>query len=763
MRQDECLILNYNDEVIGAENKYNAHKFVSGQPKGIVHRAFSVMLFDSHGRLLLQQRAMDKVTFPGVWTNTACSHPLYGQTPDEVDPPRDGTTKEPVGVQRAAIRKLHHELGIEPKTLEKASFKYMGRVHYWAADTLTHGSHSPWGEHEIDYLVLVRLPKRPAMAGEDLPMAVNPEEVMAIDWVTAAELEAKMSDASLRWSPWFRVIADRFLYTWWKDLDKAWKLKAEEKIYRFDAVAQHRKEDGSHDGPAATELGELMAREAELPWNSKARRELTLRVEREQRRRDLTSRSAASAKNVKQGAYGKVQTHSVSKWAQLAHPMEVASALYLKLMPGALPSNLAVSDADLRFCDEKLGQVSRSFAAVIRQLPREMAVDILVFYLILRGLDTIEDDMSAFAGKEAEKCAHLRNFGPKYLGDVSWRLTGVGEGEEAELLAGFGAVSKVFNALPAASQEVIRDITTRMGAGMADYVGVDMGQGTVDLPAYCLYCHSLAGLVGEGLSRAFIARGFESRAIGGQGEQVWPFCKPAGRCDGMTYGLANSMGLFLQKTNIIRDYLEDYVDGRAFWPQDVWRTYAKTTDLGEFARPTTHGAGTYASAFDAAVDPLGAAIVGKAASCAALHCLNHMIADALELVPDCLEYLGRLRTPEVFRFSAIPQVMAIATIEACFDNPRVFTGVVKIRKGLAARLILDSNSMEGVHYWFHHFATQLEARCPETDPSRGKILAATTRIRTLCEPAATARSRRRVALVWAFLVFLVAVIALRFY
>lgn len=45
------------------------------------------------------------------------------------------------------------------------------------------------------------------------------------------------------------------------------------------------------------------------------------------------------------------------------------------------------------------------------------------------------------------------------------------------------------------------------------------------------------------------------------------------------------MGLFLQKTNIIRDYLEDYVDGRAFWPQDIWKKYAKTGQLGEFALP----------------------------------------------------------------------------------------------------------------------------------------------------------------------------------
>lgn len=47
----------------------------------------------------------------------------------------------------------------------------------------------------------------------------------------------------------------------------------------------------------------------------------------------------------------------------------------------------------------------------------------------------------------------------------------------------------------------------------------------------------------------------------------------------------HSMGLFLQKTNIIRDYLEDYVDGRAFWPQDVWKKHAKTGQLGEFALP----------------------------------------------------------------------------------------------------------------------------------------------------------------------------------
>ena len=54
--------------------------------------------------------------------------------------------------------------------------------------------------------------------------------------------------------------------------------------------------------------------------------------------------------------------------------------------------------------------------------------------------------------------------------------------------------------------------------------------------------------------------------------------------------------------------------------------------------------------------------------------------------------------------------MAIGTLAECFNNPRVFTGVVKIRKGMAAAMIVDSSGVRGVHDWFHHFATRIEAR-----------------------------------------------------
>ena len=151
-------------------------------------------------------------------------------------------------------------------------------------------------------------------------------------------------------------------------------------------------------------------------------------------------------------------------------------------------------------------------------------------------------------------------------------------------------------------------------------------------------------------------------------------------------------------------------------------------------------------------------MVAKGSRSSALHCLNFLVADALELVPDALEYLRRVKTPQVFKFCAIPQVMAIATLDACFDNPRVFTGVVKIRKGMAARLILACGSIAPVEAWFYSFARRMESRCPADDPSRAKLLAATATIVDL-----TAESARRLAwqqlFVWLIVTGLAAAVA----
>jgi farnesyl-diphosphate farnesyltransferase len=363
----------------------------------------------------------------------------------------------------------------------------------------------------------------------------------------------------------------------------------------------------------------------------------------------------------------------------------IAAILFLYISP--MRSNLVVeNDPDMAFCEEILVAVSRSFAAVIRQLPASILKDVAIFYLVLRALDTVEDDMVAFESNDI-KCQHLLSFHKTALADPSWSMDGVGHGDERRLLQEFPAVHRVFASLSTDSQIIISDITARMAAGMAEFVGKDLGQGTIDVSEYNRYCHFVAGLVGEGLSRLFASSSFESDSLATQ------------------LYLSDQMGLFLQKTNIIRDFLEDYVDKRAFWPQSIWKKYSVTGELGYFCNVEN----------DVEVKK------------AALKCLNELVADALELIPDCLSYMGCLQCREIFRFCAIPQVMALATLEKLYNNPSVFTGVVKIRKGLACKLMMQSSNLSDLHLVFYTFSRRILLRCKsETVESDNPVVYART-------------------------------------
>jgi farnesyl-diphosphate farnesyltransferase len=158
--------------------------------------------------------------------------------------------------------------------------------------------------------------------------------------------------------------------------------------------------------------------------------------------------------------------------------------------------------------------------------------------------------------------------------------------------------------------------------------------------------------------------------------------------------LSDQMGAFLQKTNIIRDYLEDYVEGRTFWPQTIWKKHSnQTNDLGYFA-------------------------ANPHARTNANECLHEMITDALEHVPACLTYLSGLQFQPIFRFCAIPQVMAMATLAKCYGNEKVFTGVVKIRKGLSCKLMIRSSTLDGVHEIFYQQAKWIERKAIQFDHLR---------------------------------------------
>lgn len=229
MKTERLLLVDEDDNFVGLESKKVAHVFDERYPRGKLHRAFSVFLFNSDGKLLLQQRALDKITFPGVWSNTCCSHPIAGYIPNELDSIDEICEGKVSGIKQAAIRKLRHELGIDSPRLCIDNLKYLTRLHYWAADINTYGNTAPWGEHEIDYILF---------AQTNVDHTINPEEVSAARYVTIQELgDMLRPDSGFLFSPWFRIIADKFLCRWWEDLASTMltdRFVQLDKIYRFD-------------------------------------------------------------------------------------------------------------------------------------------------------------------------------------------------------------------------------------------------------------------------------------------------------------------------------------------------------------------------------------------------------------------------------------------------------------------------------------------------------------------------------------------------
>ena len=340
------------------------------------------------------------------------------------------------------------------------------------------------------------------------------------------------------------------------------------------------------------------------------------------------------------------------------------------------------NNKNLLFCYDTLDKVSRSFASVIRQLPEEISDVVCIFYLILRGLDSIEDDMNL---PKEDKILLLREFYTKNS-KRGWRLTNVGDKEEyRELLANYDKVIEAFLELDVKYQNIVMDICQKMGAGMADFVESKI----TTIEDYNLYCHYVAGLVGIGLSELFAASEIESKEL--KSKEV----------------LANSMGLFLQKTNIVRDYKEDLEENRIFWPVEIWTLYNPTFESFSLNPEKPES----------------------------LSCLNHMVNDALSHATDCLDYLKLLRNKRAFRFCAIPQVMAIATLAEVYNNHKVFTENVKIRKGLAAKLILSSGSIEEVVKIYKKMVASIAGKIPNGLPNSQLTLEIVEKINNYCELA----------------------------
>ncbi|KAK4236212.1 NUDIX hydrolase domain-like protein [Achaetomium macrosporum] len=198
LMDEVCIVLDEDDKPIGTASKKLCH-LMTNIEKGLLHRAFSVFLFNDKNELLLQQRASEKITFPDMWTNTCCSHPL------NVSNETGSTLPESIlGVKHAAQRKLEHELGIKKEQVPLDKFHFLTRIHYKAA------SNGQWGEHEIDYILFIKA---------NVDLNINENEVQATQYVSADRLKQLFEDPSLKFTPWFKLICNSMLFEWWAHLD----------------------------------------------------------------------------------------------------------------------------------------------------------------------------------------------------------------------------------------------------------------------------------------------------------------------------------------------------------------------------------------------------------------------------------------------------------------------------------------------------------------------------------------------------------------
>lgn len=329
----------------------------------------------------------------------------------------------------------------------------------------------------------------------------------------------------------------------------------------------------------------------------------------------------------------------------------------VSLSKNKLKSKLSKEKSDKDFCYESLTKVSRSFALVIQQLPEELKDAIAAFYLVLRALDSIEDDMSV---EEQFKAQTLKTFYLKCT-NSSYCLMNIGENEnEIELLEQYYRVARFTSTLKPEYQNAIRKITKLMGEGMADYAETDIKTKA----QYDKYCYYVAGLVGIGLSDIFSASGLEAEFLKEKTE------------------LSNAMGLLLQKTNITRDYQEDIYADRFFWPEEIWKQYAEEKDF--FVKNPTDQK--------------------------SLDCLNEMVINALNHLPQAIEYMSLLKDRQVFRFCAIPQIMAIATLSKLYNNSDALKGVVKIDRSLTMEIFGAVKNMEDFKYYYDTFIADIKSK-----------------------------------------------------
>lgn len=162
---DELILVDEKDAPLGKMDKLLVHQ------KGLLHRAFSVFIFNSKGELLLQQRAEGKYHSGGLWTNTCCSHPRYGEQLEE-----------------AVDRRMMEEMGMSCETTFAFNFIYFAAFE------------NGLSEHELDHVFMGKSDDEPSL---------NSEEVQNWKYIDLDSLEAEIVKTPKLYSEWMKICLPR--------------------------------------------------------------------------------------------------------------------------------------------------------------------------------------------------------------------------------------------------------------------------------------------------------------------------------------------------------------------------------------------------------------------------------------------------------------------------------------------------------------------------------------------------------------------------
>ena len=171
---DYVILVDSQDNELGIMEKLEAHE------KGLLHRAFSIFIFNSKGEMLIQQRAYSKYHSPGLWTNACCSHPAQNET-----------------ILEAAKRRLREELGMSTFLVDAFHFEYRETFE----NNLT--------EHELDHVLVGYCDENPKL---------NPIEACAFRWIAMKDLFLELESNPEKFTVWFKIILNQHIHELEKEM-----------------------------------------------------------------------------------------------------------------------------------------------------------------------------------------------------------------------------------------------------------------------------------------------------------------------------------------------------------------------------------------------------------------------------------------------------------------------------------------------------------------------------------------------------------------